>query len=63
VTDFTADGYFSRKVDDFFRARETAHIKFHSTEEMEEYYQVANFKYLEGKEIIFPVMRIHIGEK
>jgi len=63
ITDFTTDGYFSRKVDDLFRSREKEHIKFHSTEEMKGYYKVANFKYIEGKRIIFPVMRIHIGEK
>ncbi len=59
ILDPTADSWIAKVNDRIFRLIEAQHVKMYSTEEFRQMYQIAGFRYVNGKTF----KDIHIGEK
>jgi ubiquinone/menaquinone biosynthesis C-methylase UbiE len=63
VTDLTRDSLLGKLLDDRYRKKEQAHVKYYSTKEYQHMFAEAGLEYIKTKTITITTVKVHIGKK
>lgn len=63
ITELTRDSLFAKLLDDRYRKKEQAHVRYYSTKEYQNMFAEAGLEYIKAKTITITTMKVHIAKQ